>query len=265
MEQAVVKQEVAVMQDTMSIEKIKSQVGLVKQVAKEVMEEGLHYGVIPGCKKPSLLKPGAEKLILTFRLKPDYQVEHRIEQEKIIMYSVKCTLSHIHTGLEWGTGIGTCNSREKKYIKNDPWDIQNTIMKMAEKRALVAAVLGVTAASDIFTQDMEDVTNGKKEDKVSSPATAPHSTPYHPPTTNSANAEGKVWVIKEPDSLISEKQVNRLCAIAKGSGWSNEQRDSKLKVLGWNSKSDITKGKYNETVDVFKLKPSGEKTSELQF
>jgi hypothetical protein len=35
-------------------------------------------------------------------------------------------------------------------------DTYNTILKMAKKRALVDAVLTVTAASDIFTQDIED-------------------------------------------------------------------------------------------------------------
>lgn len=36
----------------------------------------------------------------------------------------------------------------------DQW---NTIIKMADKRALIAAVLNGTAASDIFTQDLEDL------------------------------------------------------------------------------------------------------------
>jgi len=35
-------------------------------------------------------------------------------------------------------------------------DTWNTVLKMADKRALVAAVLNCTAASDIFTQDIED-------------------------------------------------------------------------------------------------------------
>jgi hypothetical protein len=35
-------------------------------------------------------------------------------------------------------------------------DTWNTVLKMADKRALVAAVLNCTAASDIFTQDVED-------------------------------------------------------------------------------------------------------------
>jgi hypothetical protein len=38
----------------------------------------------------------------------------------------------------------------------DPWDLANTLMKMAEKRAHVDAVLRSFAASGIFTQDLED-------------------------------------------------------------------------------------------------------------
>ena len=51
---------------------IKAQVQLIQQVMKEVMQKDEHYGVIPGTLKPSLLKSGAEKLCLTFRLDPQY-------------------------------------------------------------------------------------------------------------------------------------------------------------------------------------------------
>lgn len=46
-------------------------------------------------------------------------------------------------------------SEEKQPNPNLP-DTWNTVMKMANKRALIAAVLNGTAASDIFTQDVED-------------------------------------------------------------------------------------------------------------
>lgn len=36
-------------------------------------------------------------------------------------------------------------------------DLYNTVLKMADKRALIAAVLNGTAASDVFTQDVEDI------------------------------------------------------------------------------------------------------------
>jgi|SRR5215831_37798 len=182
--------------DEMSIDNVLAQVHKVQELMRLVMKDGEHYGVIPGTDKPTLLKPGAEKLCMTFRLNPDYDTLREVESPQLVSYVVKCTLTHIPTGQVWATGLGACNSREKKYrftsvamdpqpswneqeelkaagkgyrkrvgqkwlfmqrIENDnAYEYSNTIAKMAAKRALVAAVLNATAASDIFTQDMED-------------------------------------------------------------------------------------------------------------
>jgi len=50
-----------------------------------------------------------------------------------------------------------CNNREAKYRALSFFEIRKAILKMAEKRAFVSAVLMATGASDIFTQDLEDV------------------------------------------------------------------------------------------------------------
>lgn len=43
-------------------------------------------------------------------------------------------------------------------VENDnPWDLDNTLLKMACKRAKIAATLNATAAYDIFVQDVEDM------------------------------------------------------------------------------------------------------------
>jgi ssDNA-binding Zn-finger/Zn-ribbon topoisomerase 1 len=42
----------------------------------------------------------------------------------------------------------------------DPWDVENTLLKMASKRAQVDATLRVTATSGLFTQDLEDQAGG---------------------------------------------------------------------------------------------------------
>ena len=50
-------------QHQLSVQEVKGQVQLIQHVMQAVMQEGHHYGVIPGTDgKPSLLKPGAEKL-----------------------------------------------------------------------------------------------------------------------------------------------------------------------------------------------------------
>ena len=58
---------------TLTAQDIKAQVQLIQEVMQAVMQEGYHYGVIPGTEKPTLLKPGAEKLTMTFRLAPIFK------------------------------------------------------------------------------------------------------------------------------------------------------------------------------------------------
>lgn len=188
--------------DEWTIEQLIDQTVKIQQAMKAVMKEGEHYGVIPGTNKPTLLKPGAEKLCLLFRFDPEYQTVSQIEEDELVSYTVICTLFHIPTGNRIASGVGQCNSHEKKYrytweptedkptkaqaaamkaagqggwrkvglewiwhLKADnkfALDYANTILKMAAKRALVAAVLNATAASDLFTQDLEDLDRSQR-------------------------------------------------------------------------------------------------------
>ena len=109
------------------------------------MKKGVDYGVIPGTKKPTLLKPGAENLCRLFSLRPSYELIYR------------CTL--VRQGEMVGQGDGSCNSKEKKYEKQQYkiFDLTNTVCKIAQKRALVAAVLSSCGASEFFTQDIEEM------------------------------------------------------------------------------------------------------------
>ena len=186
---------------------MRKQVNRIQEIMKAVMigptkdnPEGVHYGIIPGTKKPTLLKPGAEKIAMTFRLGCDFdELPGSVESDAFICYKINCQLIHSPTGQTVGNGRGTCNSKEKKYltrmvyadkatqeeaaigkkesrqskggktydvyiVPQNPWDLQNTIYKMACKRALVAAILIATAASDIFTQDVEDLPVGTVTD-----------------------------------------------------------------------------------------------------
>lgn len=147
----------------MTANDVVAQVQLVQNVMGSVMKDGEHYGVIPGTKKPSLWKAGAEKLCLLFRLDAQFETIEHYEGEHLTVRS-RCILYHIPTGQRVGSGEALCSSRERKYAyrrdgkPNDNLpDVWNTVIKMANKRALVAATLVSTAASDIFTQDMEDM------------------------------------------------------------------------------------------------------------
>lgn len=192
---------------------VRQQVNLIQEVMRDVMQNGTHYGTVPGCgDKPTLLQPGAHKLLMTFRLVADPEMTilslergHREVRCKVRILS--------QAGVLLGAGVGTCSTMEGKFrfrkaeqkcpscgketiikgrqeygggwlcyqkrggcgakfkegdaaIENqnmgrvehdNPADYYNTVEKMAYKRALVSATLTVTAASDIFTQDIEDM------------------------------------------------------------------------------------------------------------
>jgi hypothetical protein len=166
---------------------LKAQVNIIQDVMRSVMKDGEHYGSIPGCgDKKVLLKSGAEKLLMAFRLGAEPVIETK-ESDDSVSYRVQIKLFNIANGNVVGYGIGECSSLEEKYLwrkaigaeyKNTPddrkrikygykgeieqvrtsshYDVSNTVLKMAKKRALVDAVLTCTAASDIFTQDLEE-------------------------------------------------------------------------------------------------------------
>ena len=58
------KQEIMV-KDEYDATDIIHQVAKIQEIMKRVMKKGEHFDIIPGTSKPSLLKPGAEKLGLT--------------------------------------------------------------------------------------------------------------------------------------------------------------------------------------------------------
>ena len=217
----------------LTVEEVLGKVALIQRIMTAAMKEGEHYGRIPGCgDKPTLLKPGAEKLCLLFRLAPAYDVDERQLERGHREYRVAATLTSITTQIVIGQGVGSCSTMEGKYrfragaseitdravprayweirqedpakaqeliggkgftVKkvdgqgwmiakggekleaDNPADSYNTVLKMAKKRALVDAVLTTTAASDIFTQDLEDISASLATMQPAAPLRSPAS------------------------------------------------------------------------------------------
>ena len=219
---------------SLTSKEVRGQVQLIQEVMKSVMQEKEHYGVIPGCgNKPTLLKAGAEKLAHTFRFAPKYEeIAGCKEEDGLIVYKIRCDLIHIPTGNFVGSGLGACNSKERKYQKAQPWDIQNTLYKMACKRALVAAVLNATAASDIFTQDIEDDPETFQRDSRPKPV---QQTTQPSQPVQSGNSD-----------VISDAQRKRLYAIYKGAGITDAQmQDYLFNNYKIEVSKDIKRSDYN--------------------
>lgn len=177
----------------LSIEDVRKNTKLVKKILKDAMTEKVDYGVIPGCgDKASLFKPGAEKLMMLFKLGAFPEITD-LSTSDCVRYLVRTRLVHIPSQTDLGVGVGDCSSDEDKYkwraavcdeefdslpeerkrlkwkkgwngdpptsakqVRTNPADISNTVLKMAKKRSMIDAVISATAASDILSQDLEE-------------------------------------------------------------------------------------------------------------
>ncbi|MBW2674828.1 MAG: hypothetical protein JRD89_15680 [Deltaproteobacteria bacterium] len=157
--------------------------------------EGVHYGYPPGCKpthdadgniiqkykdrnsntwktmvvpasqwkaKPSLYKAGALLIVDLLPIRPEYKTDRdawEMNGSKSGCFFRTCTLHNATTGDYLGQGTGAFKVSEKGMQ-------ENSAIKMADKRALVAAVINtIPVVNDLFTQDMEYDENGAPKKK----------------------------------------------------------------------------------------------------
>lgn len=93
----------------------------IVDATQALMREGIDFGTIPGTPKPTLLKPGAEKLCTLFGLCPTFFLEASEEDwdgthhngEPFFYYRYKCVLER--NGYQIGQGVASCNTWESKY------------------------------------------------------------------------------------------------------------------------------------------------------
>ncbi|HYH96897.1 hypothetical protein [Hyalangium sp.] len=203
---------------------------LLGKYVKACMVEDTDFGKIPGTDKPTLLKPGAEKLVALFHCEPRFELvkdQCTTDFEKgFFKYTFRCLIVGPN-GATLAEGYGSANSRESRYrwrtakracptcgsnaalltskkkgegffcwakrggcgatfpendtrittqqlgrVENeDIADLDNTILKMAKKRAQVDGAIALARCSDMFTQDVEDLedANGHEGDASSPP------------------------------------------------------------------------------------------------
>lgn len=257
------------------------------EIQKYVMKEGIDYGIIPGCNKPSLFKPGSELLMVTFKIS-DKPVVDDLSKDDIIRYRVRNDMSSIETGTYLGYGLGECSSDEDKYrwrksvcdeewddteidrrrekwfkpykksaykvkqVRTSPADVANTILKMAKKRSKIDGVLSVLAASRIYTQDLEDMSKELQEMIAEEGGQKKESTK---PDITQETTERQTPTQEETDSLklISEKQGYFLIAKMKKCGVDEQSLLNYLKIpsvfyVTWDKKVNTCMDKLLKTI-----------------
>lgn len=196
----------------MSVAAMTDRINAIQQVTRNKMIENVHYGVIPGTKKPTLYKAGSEMLLTMFQIGTTVDVID-LSSEDRIKYRVIVTGMHTPSGRAIGQGVGECSSGEEKYkwrnavcdeefdgtaegsrrvkwgrgqggsiyqtkqVRTAPDDLSNTVLKMAKKRAQIDMTLTALGVSDLFNQDIEDLPpelrQGAADDHGAGPAVMP--------------------------------------------------------------------------------------------
>lgn len=189
-----------------SLADMKSWLKELKAFVLDILVEGVDYGAEPGIPDKFLHKPGSEKLMMVYGLTAEF---YPIESDTIrdwtatpphIQLAFRCVLIHRASGAKAGEGSGIASSWESKYkyraewwnnqgkeppagegwkktkngyrkqtINTDISDSVNTIIKMAQKRAQVDAVLRVTATSQFFKQELDDTTRADENEPAPPP------------------------------------------------------------------------------------------------
>lgn len=194
-------------------------------------ERNVDFGMIRGkngdaiTKRPTLFKPGAEKVAVAYGLCQRYHIESKIEdpQNGFFYYAARCDLVKIVNGMEYiiTSAYGSANTREKRSGTQSPYDGANSALKMAQKRALVSAALSLGCMSDVFTQDIESDTD-----------------------------DGSVYYSqKDPNAPITQAQVKFFYAAAARHGYTKADAKQFLKSHGCDSASKITSGAFDAVLE----------------
>lgn len=147
------------------LESIEKSLKAVQNLKQRVMQEGTHYGTLPGTDKPSLYKPGAEILLQLFRLTSRTRLAFNDLEKSHREYSAEVDIC-APDGSVVATGIGVCSTMESKYryrndynvtevdVPRDYWDRRNAKAKNSELQAILAHALGqeVPAGSKLATK-----------------------------------------------------------------------------------------------------------------
>lgn len=204
-----------------------------------MMRDKVDYGMIPGTNRKSLYQPGAQKLLYFNGLGARVACTEKVQEwdKGFFHYEFKATIFHKGTGKDIAECVGSANSREDRYAwrwvsksriprgmneaeleskdkdgRNGPYKVYripnpevytlpNTLMKMAQKRALIGASLLACRASENFTQDVEEEDALEKRGVKDAKDVAPKGTASAKPPESTDK------------TIISEPQRKRLMAI----------------------------------------------------
>lgn len=190
-----------------------------------LLKRDTDFGKYGKANKPSLLKSGAEKVLMAYGVESRFILEQAVENfgdadtPPLFFYRFRCELwkgeQHITDG------YGVANSNESACGRALKWDLANQRIKIAKKRAMVDACLMLAQISGMFTADMEDS------------------------TLEEQRFEDVARAVTRPDDLISAKQVKRLYTLCSRNSVDSDTAAKVIADAGYNSAKEIKQKDYD--------------------
>jgi hypothetical protein len=202
------------------LDTLRGRIALLKEFVAKQLKTNVDYGIIPGCKVPSLYQPGAQKFARLFGLTIRKECTHReVDRENnYAAFTYMASVYHAKTGQLIAQCEGSTNSQEKKWATRTVkgggkeitpvTDVLNTLQKMAQKRAFVGAVIEACAASDFFTQDIDSPEEAAALGIRPEPSRASVSIPKT--VTAHSNDETEVELCGCGNSMMVSKYPNKV-------------------------------------------------------
>lgn len=134
-------------------------------------------------------------------------------------------------------------------VRTNPSDLANTVLKMAKKRAQIDMTLTALAASDMFSQDLEDLPP-EYLDGQDGPESKPSGTP-----NNRYQAREKTGAPQSsgPSGVATEGQVKMIRAKVENAGL----KDSFFAEFAIGDYPELPKAKVNDALEWIKGKANG--------
>jgi hypothetical protein len=187
----------------------------VREVKRAALVEGVDFGKIPGTgSKPALLKPGAEALLTYagygFSMSKIDDADAREHRGVTYKASVHDRFGFVLAECEGFAGYDESRfyrpPEDPKGEYRAPW---NTVLKMAQKRALVGAALNATAASGLFVVEGDDDNDASKGRRGSGKRSSTRQSPVAPRTPAQPDAVnmGTAGLEARRDQLPNDAKV----------------------------------------------------------
>ena len=190
-----------------------------------LLRRNVDFGRYGKANKPTILKSGAEKILLEYGITTKFFIENAVEHfgedgsAPFFFYRVRGEFWKGDTLIT--TTVASANSNESACGRASKFDVANQRLKIARKRALVDGAILIAGIGGLFTADLEDSTLD---------------------TTDFAKVAQSVT---RPDDKISAKQVKRLYTLCSRNSVDSDTAAKVIADAGYSSAKEIKQKDYD--------------------